>query len=259
MKKTAIALAMVAGFGVSTANAATLLPGMTYNVAILADGVSCFTFGNCTTAVAGSISYLVNNDNDAAANAASTSNPDFGSSNGAAGSEAGQMVITTTSDGAGGVNFVVQSYQMDTYVGTAGGYFATQYGTGEPPAEPTTMTGSVTAAGVITLDTTGRYGMAQYFAADSSLGAQPWNAGTSLISGTSVGPAGTITGTDLTSTLYGKVVASSTVNGWGFFNGTPYTEVFSMQFTAVPVPAAVWLFGSGLLGLVGIARRKKAA
>ena len=28
---------------------------------------------------------------------------------------------------------------------------------------------------------------------------------------------------------------------------------------AVPAPAAVWLFGSGLLGLVGIARRKKAA
>lgn len=27
----------------------------------------------------------------------------------------------------------------------------------------------------------------------------------------------------------------------------------------VPIPAAVWLFGSGLLGLVGVARRKKAA
>ena len=29
--------------------------------------------------------------------------------------------------------------------------------------------------------------------------------------------------------------------------------------TPVPLPAAVWLFGSGLLGLVGIARRKKKA
>jgi len=28
--------------------------------------------------------------------------------------------------------------------------------------------------------------------------------------------------------------------------------------TVVPVPAAVWLFGSGLIGLVGVARRKKA-
>jgi hypothetical protein len=25
----------------------------------------------------------------------------------------------------------------------------------------------------------------------------------------------------------------------------------------IPVPAAVWLFGSGLLGLVGVARRRK--
>lgn len=38
---------------------------------------------------------------------------------------------------------------------------------------------------------------------------------------------------------------------------------FSANFTpgpaAVPIPAAVWLFGSGLLGLVGIARRRKAS
>jgi len=33
------------------------------------------------------------------------------------------------------------------------------------------------------------------------------------------------------------------------------TRAFSVS--AVPVPAAVWLFGSGLLGLVGVARRKK--
>lgn len=29
--------------------------------------------------------------------------------------------------------------------------------------------------------------------------------------------------------------------------------------SVVPVPAAVWLFGSGLLGLIGVARRQKAA
>ena len=29
--------------------------------------------------------------------------------------------------------------------------------------------------------------------------------------------------------------------------------------SAIPVPAAVWLFGSGLVGLVGVARRKKTA
>lgn len=31
------------------------------------------------------------------------------------------------------------------------------------------------------------------------------------------------------------------------------------DYTAVPIPAAAWLLGSGLLGLVGVARRKKVA
>ena len=31
------------------------------------------------------------------------------------------------------------------------------------------------------------------------------------------------------------------------------------KFSPVPVPAAVWLFGSGLLGLISIAKRKKTA
>ena len=42
-----------------------------------------------------------------------------------------------------------------------------------------------------------------------------------------------------------------------------YTQTFVMfdplnQPGEVPVPAAVWLFGSGLLGLVGVARRKQS-
>lgn len=38
-------------------------------------------------------------------------------------------------------------------------------------------------------------------------------------------------------------------------------RIDNLSFTvnAVPVPPAVWLFGSGLLGLIGVARRKKTA
>ena len=48
------------------------------------------------------------------------------------------------------------------------------------------------------------------------------------------------------------------------FIGTAFdTNQLSMGFNysiaAIPIPPSVWLFGSGLLGLIGIARRKKAA
>ena len=39
--------------------------------------------------------------------------------------------------------------------------------------------------------------------------------------------------------------------------GNPFV-VYGHAVSSVPVPAAVWLFGSGLLGLVGVARRKKS-
>ena len=35
------------------------------------------------------------------------------------------------------------------------------------------------------------------------------------------------------------------------------TAAFGGTMTPVPVPAAVWLFGSGLMGLVGVARRRR--
>jgi hypothetical protein len=59
---------------------------------------------------------------------------------------------------------------------------------------------------------------------------------------------------------------------WGFISDTPFSSVEliggsgsnqqhysldNMVFSPVPVPAAVWLFSSGILGLVSIVRRKK--
>ena len=60
-----------------------------------------------------------------------------------------------------------------------------------------------------------------------------------IFSVTSSNPSGPVTWN--TNTLGGNIV----------YNGTTVGPV--------PIPPAVWLFGSGLIGLVGIARRKKIA
>jgi len=46
---------------------------------------------------------------------------------------------------------------------------------------------------------------------------------------------------------------------WSFSGNSPTNYSMTITSTgipAVPVPAAVWLFGSGLLGLIGVARRR---
>ncbi len=53
-----------------------------------------------------------------------------------------------------------------------------------------------------------------------------------------------------------RLAWSSLIVG-GPFNG--YTGQWTMDVAPVPVPAAAWLLGSGLLGLVGVARRRKAS
>jgi hypothetical protein len=45
----------------------------------------------------------------------------------------------------------------------------------------------------------------------------------------------------------------------GSLGDEAYGEMVFGATSAVPLPASVWLFGSGLLGLIGISRNKKAA
>jgi hypothetical protein len=55
----------------------------------------------------------------------------------------------------------------------------------------------------------------------------------------------------------GASISSITYNT---VSGNDPVGIDDMRFgTVVPIPAAVWLFASGLLGMIGIARRKKAA
>jgi hypothetical protein len=53
-------------------------------------------------------------------------------------------------------------------------------------------------------------------------------------------------------------VVSAGINAYtvSFASGNNVIQVDVQVIPAIPVPAAVWLFGSGLLGLIGIARRK---
>jgi hypothetical protein len=55
---------------------------------------------------------------------------------------------------------------------------------------------------------------------------------------------------------YSSSVLSEMANVWNLDATGSLTYAAA---STVPVPAAVWLFGSGLLGLVGVARRKKQA
>jgi len=82
-----------------------------------------------------------------------------------------------------------------------------------------------------------------------------WNVSGNTYTSTDATVAGTINDTSA-----GGAVGPDMIRGVKMIDGafTGYNANFDFT-TAVPVPAAVWLFGSGLLGLVGVARRKKAA
>ena len=60
---------------------------------------------------------------------------------------------------------------------------------------------------------------------------------------------------DLMPTGYTALLIGKEYNAAGVIIGQAVLTI-DFNVTSVPVPAAVWLFGSGLIGLIGVARRK---
>jgi len=172
-------------------------------------------------------------------------------------------------------DFTITSFSVDAIANTAAGTFV-QYA-----PDTSGMTGSIDAAGNIIFTPTGRiantsapsitgnpFNTPNYdFGADGVPSADDIpGAWASFTTGTLVGPnlAGSITGQALDAAGHAVLVSTDTYGvgpNWGTFDQGTYYEVWSVDITpatVIPVPAAVWLFGSGLLGLVGVARRKKA-
>ena len=233
MNKTTLSLAIAGLLGTGAAQA-VLAPNLQYTVSVSG---GCFAFGDCTT--------LAQN--------------------------VGTGTFTITTDGTGSA-FTVGSYSGIDFTATPGGLFST--------GGPVAGSGTVSGAGQLDLDFTGRTGTAQYF---PQYAGAAWNIdnctkagctgntsgvyeGFSTGSDSNVDPttgatALTLSGTNLVATangFSGQLVSVGNVgSAWTSFDGTPYSEVYNITVTPVPVPAAVWLFGSGLVGLAGIARRRR--
>jgi hypothetical protein len=262
VKTTILGLAVTAAF-IAPAQAAFLAPGSSGSITVTG---GCFTFGICAIGGLGNITDVYNNTT-------------AGIGSGVTGNgRIGQMNFTVDADGN---TIHLTSFEMDTYQNTAGGDINTRM------VNTAAAGGYIDDAGNMALTLNGRTSFWQFDPVVQ--GEQPWNlqiynattapacapgtgAYTPFTTGTSsnmdcnTGATNTtLTGSALVGgggTWTGTIVSAGNVGNRGFFDGTPYTEIFNITVTGtaavVPVPAAVWLFGSGLLGLLGLARRKKA-
>lgn len=255
-------LTVIAAVAASPAQAAFLAPGSNGSITVTG---GCFTiYGVCSVGGLGNIADVYN--------------PHYLIGSGVTGNgRIGQMNFTV---GADGNTIHLTSFEMDTYQGTPGGDINTRM------VNTTAAGGFIDNAGNITLDLIGRTSFWQYD--PFARGEQPWNretynasvapacapgtgAYTPLTTGSSSNKNcktgatdATVTGSALVGsggTWAGRIVSAGNVGGRDFYDGWAYTEIFNIVVTgkspaAVPIPSAVWLFGSGVLSLIGITRRK---
>ena len=167
------------------------------------------------------------------------------------GGSSGSVTLTMSVGSVGLADVTAMYFNLDPVMDATLLDFARVSGDG-PTAANTSI---VTGVDAFQADGDGRYDILFDFPPPPGQQAARFNAGEELVY--------TIMGTDLTASSFNFFAAP----GGGF---GPYLSVARFQDTgplqegsdwvgAVPVPATVWLFGSGLLALVGVARSKNRA
>jgi len=248
-----------------SAHAATLGQRAVYKVNILVGGdatevgqCSGFTFGDVSLICADSKGPLVDNVSPGA--------PALTGGDGVSDGFAGTFAIQTgKADASGNNTFTLNNFQMDPYLQTSGGIFKT---TMTPPDGALSTGGTVDSLGEITLDATGRTGVAQFF--EGSIGIANWNvddsatvagngdpvtslwvpfttgASSSFEPATPGATAFTVTGRPVgdanTDGILDAVLVSAGNIGqvWTGFDGVPYSEAMNVQFVLVSAdPVAV--------------------
>ncbi len=164
----------------------------------------------------------------------------------------------------------ITSFNVDAIFNTPGGTFAQDW-------DLSSATGAVNSFGVMTLTPTGRWGTTDSpgtgvtgrwnvdnFTTSTNTAWTPFTSGqacNSLGCITGNGPvlAPDVNGDGLPDYHVTLVSAGYLGNDWGSAAGMPYFEIWNSQSTilsvsAVPLPGAAWLFGSGMVGLFGFMR-----